>query len=81
MKTAQLVSPTLLARRIMYAFGRTFVFTNNYKHCHTVKCYKTEYRHDWITLRDELQNFLADAGVVGHTVKFTRTSIIVRIPK
>lgn len=83
MKAAQLVNPTLLARRIMYKFGKRpyMVFTNNYEKCKTVKCYASSSAQANLMLGLELDNFLRDAGVVGHTIKRNNGSIIVRIPK
>jgi hypothetical protein len=80
MKTAQLISPTLLARRIMYKFGKRSVFTNNYEKCRTVKCYRNQSAND-LNLANELYIFLRDAGCSGHTVGWTKFAIIVRIPK
>jgi len=83
MKTADLISPTLLARKIMYRFGKRTdrVFTNNYKKCRTVKCYSSPSANYNMLLVSELYNFLRDAGVIGHTIQSNRGAIIVRIPK
>lgn len=81
-KTVDLISPTTLARKIMYRFGKSRVFTNNYDSCRTVKCYlhRTDREHD-TKLANELYLFLRDAGQTGHSVGFTRSAMIIRIPK
>ena len=86
------IRPTQIVRGVMRAYGRDAlgIYTNNYKHCRTVKCYiRPGLRHT--ELIGDIRTALVKAGVVDFQIKVIDTpafsthrladSLIVRIPK
>ena len=86
---APYIRPTNIVRQVMYKHGRTprwEVWTNNYKNCHTVKCYAAGPATD-AAMVAEITAVLFELGVP-HQVRSTKASsmfrrgaIIIRLPK
>jgi hypothetical protein len=85
MNISTLIPATLVARRAFYAHGRSFVYTNNYKDCHTVKAYRTGSSELDIKIASDIIQILRKSGYFGITTHFTEGvrsgGIIIRIPK
>ena len=83
-----IIPATLMARRAFYALGRSFVYTNSYKDCHTVKAYRTGNAGD-IEIKASVVKLMQDNGYKGITAHLTEAqatyrgkgAIIIRIPK
>jgi hypothetical protein len=83
-----IIPATLIARKAFYALGRSDVYTNNYRDCHTVKAYRTG-----SDIRDQqiidtivkLANETGYKNVSAHLTEssngYTLGAMIVRIPK
>ena len=88
----RLVPATLIARKAFYALGRSDMYTNNYKECHTVKAYSSGSLARDNEIIKSIVKFMTDngySGIKGY-VNFNsgregyggiRDSIIIRIPK
>jgi ribosomal protein L21E len=75
-----IIPATLMARRAFYALGRSFVYTNSYKDCHTVKAYRTGNAGD-IEIKASIVKLMKDNEYNGITAHLTKRAIIIRIPK
>jgi hypothetical protein len=82
-----IIPATLMARKAFYALGRSNVYTNSYKECHTVKAYRTGNAGD-IEIKASVVKLLQDNGYKGITAHLTEApskyrlgAIIIRIPK
>lgn len=74
-----------IVRNVMRSFDidSRKIWSNNYTHCQTVKCYAPNDDEDATDLAFEIQEALNDANIA-HSIKvikyYTDRSLIVRIP-
>jgi len=83
-----IIPATLMARKAFYALGRSNVYTNSYKECHTVKAYGSGSDVRDAQIVNSITKLLADNGYKGVTAHLTEApskyrlgAIIIRIPK
>jgi len=88
LSVSAIIPATLMARKAFYALGRSDVYTNSYKDCHTVKAYRTvsDIRDaqiaESITLLMEANGYKAvTAHLTESSNGYTLGAIIIRIPK
>lgn len=86
-KVMQFIRPTNIVRQIMYKHGRDpyCVWTNNYEHCRTVKCYSAGQARD-DNMLEEILDVLQELQIK-FQIRFTSGSmfrpgaVIIRLPK
>ena len=77
--------PTLIVRQIMQQFGKSYIFTNKYETCRTVKCYYGGLKDGELVahIKDMLARHNVKCSVkarINTGAGFTNSSLIVRLP-